>query len=215
MGWLTKGWRDLPPAQRWMIGALAAFLFLMQIDPPFPETGLLHHAPTFALVLFLPGTLRRWPLPNAAVLCIVIFFALHTIGGRWTYTDVPYDAWARALTGTTVTDAFGAARNHYDRFVHFSYGLLAVLPVYEALRRHFGLTHRVSLYIAVEAVLAVSALYEVFEWGLSTAVAGDLAERYNGQQGDIWDAQKDMGLAFLGSLAAALGVVRRKSETAC
>jgi len=215
MGWLTKGWRDLPPAQRWMIGALAAFLFLMQIDPPFPETGLLHHAPTFALVLFLPGTLRRWPLPNAAVLCIVIFFALHTIGGRWTYTDVPYDAWARALTGTTVTDAFGAARNHYDRFVHFSYGLLAVLPVYEALRRHFGLTHRVSLYIAVEAVLAVSALYEVFEWGLSTAVAGDLAERYNGQQGDIWDAQKDMGLAFLGSLAAALGVVRRKSETTC
>jgi putative membrane protein len=209
MNWLTKGWRDIPPAQRRMIGALAIFLLLMQIDPPFPETGLLHHAPTFALVLFLPGTLRRWPLPNAAVLCIVLFFALHTIGGRWTYTDVPYDSWARALTGTTISEIFGVSRNHYDRLVHLSYGLLAVLPVYESLRRHFGLTHRVSLYIAVEAVLAVSALYEVFEWGLSIAAAGDLAARYNGQQGDIWDAQKDIALAFVGSLAAALWVVRR------
>jgi putative membrane protein len=214
MGWLTKGWRDVPAAQRWMIGALAAFLLLMQIDPPFPETGLLHHAPTFALVLFLPGTLRRWPLPNAAVFCIVLFFALHTIGGRWTYTDVPYDAWAEALTGTTVSEIFGVTRNHYDRLVHLSYGLLAVLPVYEALRRHLELSHRVSLYIAVESVLAVSALYEVFEWGLSVAVAGDLAARYNGQQGDIWDAQKDIGLAFIGSLVSAAWVARRRrSET--
>jgi putative membrane protein len=210
VGWLTKGWRDIPAAQRRAIAALAVFLLLMQIDPPFPETGLLHHAPTFALVLFLPGTLRRWPLPDAAVFSIVLFFALHTIGGRWTYTDVPYDAWARALTGTAVSELFGVTRNHYDRLVHLSYGLLAVLPVYEALRRHLGLTHRVSLYIAVESVLAVSALYEIFEWGLSTAVAGDLAARYNGQQGDIWDAQKDMGLAFIGSLVAAAWVARRR-----
>jgi len=26
----------------------------------------------------------------------------------------------------------------------------------------------------------------------------DAAENYNGQQGDIWDAQKDMALAVLG-----------------
>jgi putative membrane protein len=32
-------------------------------------------------------------------------------------------------------------------------------------------------------------------------VAGDLADDYNGQQGDLWDAQKDMALAALGVLA--------------
>ena len=212
MRWLTKGWRDIPPPQRWMLAALLALLLLVQIDQPFPQTAPLHHAPTFALLLFLPGTLRRWPLSNGAVGCILLFFALHTIGARWTYTDVPYDAWARALTGGTVSEAFGFTRNHWDRMVHLSYGLLAVFPVWEALRRHFGLSHRLALYIAVESVLAVSALYEIFEWGLSRAVAGDLAERYNGQQGDVWDAQKDMGLAFLGALAACLWVARRKGR---
>jgi putative membrane protein len=213
-GWLTEGWRDIPRAQRWMVAALAALLLLAQIDQPYPETAPLHHLPTLALILFLPGTLRRWPMSTGAVACILIFFALHTVAARWTYTDVPYDQWARALTGRSVSDVFGFTRNHFDRLVHLSYGLLAVLPVFEALRRHLGLSRRVSLYIAVEAVLAVSALYEVFEWGLSLAVAGDLAARYNGQQGDIWDAQKDMALAFLGSLVAAFWVVRRRGGEA-
>jgi putative membrane protein len=214
VGWLSGGWRDIPRVQRWLVAALAALLLLAQIDQPYPETAPLHHLPTLALILFLPGTLRRWPLSTAAVACILIFFALHTVAARWTYTDVPYDAWARALTGGTVSEAFGFSRNHFDRLVHLSYGLLAVLPVFEALRRHLGLSRRVSLYIAVESVLAVSALYEMFEWGLSLAVAGDLAARYNGQQGDAWDAQKDMALAFLGALAAAWLVARRSGGAA-
>ena len=30
--------------------------------------------------------------------------------------------------------------------------------------------------------------------------AGETADRYNGQQGDVWDAQKDMALATLGAI---------------
>jgi putative membrane protein len=171
VGWLSGGWRDIPRVQRWLVAALAALLLLAQIDQPYPETAPLHHLPTLALILFLPGTLRRWPLSTAAVACILIFFALHTVAARWTYTDVPYDAWARALTGGTVSEAFGFSRNHFDRLVHLSYGLLAVLPAFEALRRHLGLSRRVSLYSAVESVLAVSALYEMFEWGLWPATS--------------------------------------------
>jgi len=206
--WLTGGVRSLSRPQLWMFGVLLALLLLVQIDQPFPQTAPLHHAPTFALLLFLPGVLRRWPLSNGAVGCILLFFALHTIGGRWTYTDVPYDALARALTGRTVSETFGFARNHYDRLVHLSYGLLAILPVSEALRRHGGVSRRIALYIAVESVLAVSALYEIFEWTLALGMAGDVAERYNGQQGDMWDAQKDMAFAALGAFASAIFVVR-------
>jgi putative membrane protein len=47
-------------------------------------------------------------------------------------------------------------------------------------------------------------LYEVFEWLLTLLLSPKDADSYNGQQGDMWDAQKDMGLALLGSSAVLL-----------
>jgi putative membrane protein len=193
---------ELPRAQWAMLAGLGALLLACQIDQPFPHTAWLHHFPTLIALLAAPFALRRWPVSNAALACLIHFLALHTIGGRYTYSHVPYDEFARALTGTSVSEAFGLSRNHYDRLVHLSYGLLTILPVREALERHLGLTRRVALYIAFESVLAVSAVYEIFEWLLTLAAAGPTAAAYNGQQGDIWDAQKDMALAAAGALIA-------------
>lgn len=193
----------LPAAQRNMLALLFVLLVLVQIRQPFPAVAPLHHIPTLLLLIAAPFALRRWPLSNAAVGCAILFFVLHTIGGRYTYTNVPYDALAEALSGHTISEIFGFTRNHYDRLVHLAYGLLAVLPVSEALRRHGGLSQRLSLYVAVESVLAVSLIYELFEWLLALTMAGPAAEAYNGQQGDMWDAQKDMALALLGALISA------------
>jgi len=193
----------LPRAQRIMLAMLFLLLVLVQIRQPFPEVAPLHHIPTLLLLLAAPFALRRWPLSNAAVGCAVLFFALHTISGRYTYTNVPYDALAEALTGHRISEIFGFTRNHYDRLVHLCYGVLAVLPVSEALQRHGGVSRRLSLYVAVESVLAVSLLYELFEWLLALTMAGPAAEAYNGQQGDMWDAQKDMALALFGALISA------------
>jgi putative membrane protein len=198
---------DIPRAQWAMLSALGALLLVCQIDQPFPQTAWLHHFPTLIALLAAPLALRRWQVSNGALACLIVFLALHTIGGRYTYSAVPYDQLARALTGTSFSEAFGWSRNHYDRLVHLSYGLLTILPVREALERHFGLSRRVSLYIAFESVLAVSAVYEIFEWLLTLAAAGPTAAAYNGQQGDIWDAQKDMLLAAAGA-AIALVVLR-------
>jgi putative membrane protein len=200
---LIAAWRALPVRQRLMLAGLAILLVLVQVKQPFPATAPLHHLPTLALLLPAPFLLRRRPLSDSALACIVLFFVLHTIGGRYTYTDVPYDAWARALSGYTLSEMFGWSRNHYDRLVHFGYGALAILPVREALQRHAGLRPRTSLYIAVESVLAVSALYEIVEWLFTLTMEGSVATAYNGQQGDPWDAQKDMALAALGALLAA------------
>ena len=198
---LISAWRELPRLQRMSMAALAALLLLAQIDPPYPETAFLHHLPTLALLVAAPFLLQRWPMSAAAVACVTAFLALHTIGGRWTYTEVPYDAAAQALLGTSISELFGFTRNHYDRLVHFAYGLLIVLPVGEALERHLRVSPRLARYIAFESVLAAGALYEIFEWALTLAAAGATADAYNGQQGDVWDAQKDMALA---ALAAAL-----------
>ncbi len=200
----------LPRAQQAMLAGFGLLLLLVQIDQPYPATAWLHHLPTLLVLLAAPWLLRRWPLSTAALGCAILFLALHTIGGRYTYSAVPYDHLARLLTGTSISEAFGFERNHYDRLVHLCYGLLAIVPVREALERHFGVSPRLALYIALESVLAVSALYEIFEWLLTLAAAGPTAAAYNGQQGDVWDAQKDMALAASGALLTAACSIGRR-----
>ena len=182
-----------------LIGLLLAVLLLAQIDQPYPQVALLQHLPTMVLIVASPWLLRRWPISTAALASIVVFLMLHTLGGRYTYSNVPYDAWATALTGASVSDTMGWTRNHYDRLVHLAFGLLALLPVAELARRG-GLGVRGALLTGLTFVLAISSLYEIFEWLLTIVVAGEMADHYNGQQGDIWDAQKDMALAMLGAL---------------
>lgn len=201
------------PAQRRLIGLLLVLLLIAQIDQPYPEVALLQHIPTMLLIVAAPPLLRRWPLSTASVACIVAFMALHTLGGRYAYSNVPYDDWARALTGGSFSDAFGWTRNHYDRLVHFAFGALSVVPVAEIVRRWGGLGPRGAAIAVLGWVLAISCLYEIFEWLLTIVAAGEIADRYNGQQGDIWDAQKDMALATLGAiLVMAMGpIVRNRS----
>jgi len=198
-----------PPAQRCLLGALLILLLLAQIEQPYPEIALLQHIPTMLLLVAAPALLRRWPLSTASVACIVAFMALHTLGGRYAYSNVPYDAWARALTGTSLSDAFGWSRNQYDRLVHFAFGALSVMPVAEIARRWGGLGNRGAALTVLAWVLAISCLYEIFEWLLTIVAAGETADRYNGQQGDIWDAQKDMALATLGAILLLLVWWRR------
>ncbi len=201
-----------PPAQRRLIGLLLALLLIAQIDQPYREVALLQHIPTMLFLVASPWLLRRWSLSTAAVACIVAFLALHTLGGRYAYSNVPYDDWARALSGTSLSEAFGWTRNHYDRLVHFAFGALSAVPVTEVVRRWGGLGARGAMLAVLGWVLSVSALYEVFEWLLTIVAAGETADRYNGQQGDMWDAQKDMALAALGAIAGlALARGRRRS----
>lgn len=188
------------PMQRRLTGLLLVLLLLAQIDQPYPEIALLQHIPTMLLIVAAPWLLRRWPLSTPALACIVVFLALHTLGGRYAYSNVPYDAWAEALTGSTMSDAFGWTRNHYDRLVHFAFGALSVVPVAEIARRWGGVGPRGAALTVLAWVLAISCLYEIFEWLLTIAAAGETADRYNGQQGDLWDAQKDMALAALGAV---------------
>ena len=204
--------RHLPRAQWAMLGGLLVLLMLVQIDQPYPAVAPLHHLPTLALVISAPFVLRRWPLSDGSVTCAAAFLALHTIGGRYTYWDVPYDQWTQALLGVSLDEAFGFTRNMYDRFVHLAFGLLALPPLREALHRHAGIGSRTSIWFALAIVTSLSALYEMFEWLLTIIAAGPLADDYNGQQGDIWDAQKDMALALVGAAASAAILAMRRSK---
>ena len=199
-----------PPAQKWLLGLLLVLLLIAQIDQPYPEVALLQHIPTMLLIVAAPWLLRRWPLSTASVACIAAFMALHTLGGRYAYSNVPYDEWACALAGTSLSEVFGWTRNHYDRLVHFAFGVLSVVPVAEIARRWGGLGLRGAALTVLGWVLAISCLYEILEWLLTIVAAGETADRYNGQQGDIWDAQKDMALAALGAIMVLVWQRRRR-----
>lgn len=188
--------------------AAATVLFAAAIwRPIYPQEQWLQHIPT---VLALPALLllsarRRW-LSNASFTCVAAMLALHIVGARWIYSNVPYDEWCRAVAGSGPREWFGWTRNHYDRLVHFAFGLLMTLPIAEASVRYGALSVAWGLAWAWMTVAGVSALYEVFEWAISMIAAPDYADRYNGQQGDWWDAQKDMALALLGCTLATLAL---------
>ncbi len=199
-------WRALSRRQLASLLVLALAVVLANIRQPYPTIAPLQHVPTVLLIAAAPLLLRRWPISDSAVLGLLLFWLLHTLGGRYTYSNVPYDQWAVAVTGHGISDALGLTRNGYDRLVHLAFGLLWVAPFAEAMRRHAGMGSQASVWTAFLFVGAVSAFYEIFEWLLTMLVAPGLADEYNGQQGDVWDPQKDMAIAMLGAAIAVLWV---------
>jgi putative membrane protein len=200
-------------AQRSLLALLGLTLLASCIAPPFPQQMVLQHLPTVALLAALPFAARRIPLSDTAFACLVAFLLLHVVGARYIYSYVPYDRWTEALFGVNLTGAFGFRRNHWDRVVHFCFGAFWVRPVWEVCVRRFGVPRRFAWYTAFEFVLAFSMVYELFEWGLAMVLSPRNADAYNGQQGDFWDAQKDMSLALLGACLALVAVAVRGALT--
>lgn len=200
-------------AYRW---TLAIFLIVVAATwwrPIHPAEQAMHHSLTLIGLVALLLIQRARPLPYASFVLILIFLTLHSIAARWIYSFVPYDDWTSALFGFRISDAFGWRRNNFDRLVHLSYGLCFAPVLYRALRART----RWAALLSVDIVLSTSALYELFEWGIAMSLAPDDAEAYNGQQGDMWDAQKDMAIATLGAVigvGVAIFVRRRRSRAA-
>lgn len=201
----------LPPFQWALLATLLFAVILANLDQPYPELAPLQHAPTLALVVAAPWSLRRWPLSNGRVFMLWLFLLLHTLGGRYIYSYVPYDGWFATLTGQPLSALLGLERNAYDRLIHFLFGLL-ITPVFaEVSQRHGSLGRRSAWLLAFAFIGLISAMYEVFEWLLTLALADGTADYYNGQQGDIWDPQKDMAIAQVGAALACAGACLRRS----
>jgi len=192
--------KDALPAAQWaLIASLLLAIALANIDQPFPELAPLQHAPTAAFALVSPWLLRRWPLTTRSAAMVWLFLLLHTLGGRYIYSHVPYDGWFSALAGGGLSDMLGMERNGYDRFIHFMFGLLCTQVFAEIGQRHGRLSREAAWLLGFALVGLVGALYEIFEWLLTLVAAGETADYYNGQQGDMWDPQKDMAWAQIGS----------------
>jgi len=190
-----------------VLGGLFAIEFaVLAIDPIDRETWLLENLLTVVFVAVLIGTYRSFRLSRISYALIYLFLALHEIGSHYTYSLVPYDAAFQRVFGFGLNEAMGWERNHYDRFLHFAYGLLLVYPVREVFLRIVDVRGFWGYVLPLDFAMSTSMMYELIEWGAAALFGGDLGVHYLGTQGDPWDAQKDMLLACVGA-AVAMGVV--------
>jgi len=208
----------LLPRDLWKRSCLALFLALWAlscIHVPYPKYFSIQHLPTVAAMIALVWADHRYGIGRTSFTLILVFLSLHLLGARYLYSYVPYDDWSEQLLGFRFTQEFNLTRNHYDRLVHFGFGLLMLTPVYRFCRRIIGLNDSWSVIFAVSLIIGASACYEVFEWIVAIVMAPDWADSYNGQQGDPWDAQADMLMAFCGAcLAAAILIAGRGRQSA-
>lgn len=159
------------------------------------------------VVLALPvlwAIYRRLPLSRLSWTLVFGFLWFHEIGAHYTYSEVPYEAWWRALTGGSFNALVGWERNNFDRVLHFFYGLLLAYPIREIFLSLVKVRGFWSYFLPLDLTLSSSAFYEMIEWAAAGIFGGDLGVAYVGTQGDPWDAQKDMALATLGALIAML-----------
>ncbi len=171
----------------------------LAIAPWYRQDWLLENLLVFIAVPLLAATSRSLRFSNYAYTCLFVFFVLHVIGAHFTYSEVPWREWFN------VTGAGGTSgRNHYDRFVHFSYGVLMFPAVWELFAARSS-PQRIWRYVMpVTFLLSHSVVYEMIEWGAAEVFGGDLGVAYLGTQGDEWDAQKDMAMAAAGTLTGLL-----------
>lgn len=171
-------------------------LVVSGIAPDDRTTWLLEVAPIFIAVPILIATRKRFPLTPLAYRLIFIHALILMLGGHYTYAKVPLGFW--------VQDLLDLSRNHYDRIGHFAQGFVPAIIAREVLLRTSPLRSGKWLFFLVTCVcLAVSACYEFVEWW-AALLGGHAADAFLGTQGDPWDTQWDMFLAFLGAMTAQL-----------
>ena len=177
---------------------------VLAIDPYDRQDWLLENLLALATVTILLLTYRRFQFSTSSYVLITVFLTLHAIGAHYTYAEVPVGFWLQRT--------FELARNPFNRIVHFSYGLLLVLPLRELLMRLAGIKGVWSYYLPVSGLVAQSGVFEMLEALVATVVSPELGTAYLGTQGDAWDAQKDMAAASAGAIMTilTLGLARRR-----
>jgi putative membrane protein len=183
---------------KFLAGAYALVWIVTAIDPVYPSDWLLENILVAVCVPILVLTYKRFPLSEVSYVVITVFMMLHAVGAHYTYAEVPAGEWAR--------EAFGFGRNHFDRLVHFSFGLLIAYPIREVFLRLVRAKGFWAYYFPLDVTLAFSALYEIIEMAVAMIVSPGAGDAYLGTQGDPFDAVKDMAMAFIGA-AVCMAVV--------
>ena len=161
-------------------------------------TWLLEVAPVLIALPVLIATRHNFPLTTLLYLLIFAHALVLILGGAYTYARVPLGAW--------VQQAFDLSRNPYDKLGHLMQGFVPAIVAREILFRGTYVHGRKMIaFVCICIALAISATYELVEWGAALAL-GQGADEFLGTQGDPWDTQSDMFCAAIGAILALIAL---------
>lgn len=184
-------------SNRWLQVFIGVFL-LCWINSFIGNTDTANWFLENTLVFLFLGALifsyKKHQFSDVSYLLICIYLCLHVYGSKYTYAENPFGYWLK--------DEMGWSRNHYDRIVHFSFGFLLAYPMREMFLKWLKFPEWVAWTLPIEITLSISGFYELIEWGVADILFKEQGAAYLGTQGDIWDAQKDVFLAFSGAIIA-------------
>ncbi|MGR9045697.1 MAG: DUF2238 domain-containing protein [Gammaproteobacteria bacterium] len=167
-------------------------------EPKDLLTWILEVAPALIALAVLWTTRRTFPLTRIAYWLILFHCLILMVGGHYTYAEVPLFDWLQRVCQLE--------RNNYDKIGHFAQGFVPAIIAREILIRKSVVSTRSWLNFLVTSVcLAISAAYELLEWGVAL-VSEEAAESFLGTQGYIWDTQSDMAFALIGAITALLSL---------
>jgi putative membrane protein len=157
-------------------------------------------APVLVVWPLLLATHKQFPLTPLLLWLVFVHACILMLGGHYSYARVPLGAWIQQL--------FDMGRNPYDGIGHLAQGFIPAIAARELLLRKTGLVRGGWLFTVVTACcLAISAIYELIEWVAAISM-GQGADEFLGAQGDPWDTQKDMAMAWLGAMLAQVLLAR-------
>ena len=191
--------KDRVPLKKniWILAFIAVFAFVWSnslVGTTDIANWLLENTLTFIFVAFLVISYKKHQFSDLSYLLVCIYLCLHVYGSKYTYAENPFGYWLK--------DAFNMSRNHYDRIVHFSFGFLLAYPMREMFLKWLKYPRWVAWLLPIEITLSISAFYELIEWAVADLFFKAQGNAYLGTQGDVWDAQKDIFLAFCGAIIA-------------
>lgn len=191
--------KKLPePLMLLMAGSL--LLAVTAIHPHDYPTWWMETFPIFIAVPILILSYKQYRLTPLLYRLLFLHALILMVGGHYTYAEVPLGYWMQ--------DWFGFARNNYDKIGHIAQGFVPAILFRELLLRSSQLQPGKLLFTLVAACcLAVSAGYELIEWGAAEWL-GQGADAFLGTQGYAWDTQSDMLMALMGATAAQILLAR-------
>jgi putative membrane protein len=183
------------------LGLLVLLALLWSGIRPYDRTTwLLEVAPVLIAAPVLAASWQSFRLTRLLYGLIALHALVLILGGAYSYARVPLGFW--------IQDLMHLGRNPYDKIGHFMQGLVPALAAREILlRRGYLSSQGMTGFLSLCVAMAVSAVYELVEWGVALA-AGQGATEFLGTQGDPWDTQSDMFFALLGATAGLLLLVR-------
>lgn len=181
-----------------MLTIFTAVFIWSAIHPRDLFTWFLEVLPALIGMVIIIITYNRFRLTNLVYSLVLIHMIILMIGGHYTYAEMPVFNWLR--------DTFHLARNYYDRLGHFAQGFVPAVIVREILLRKTRLERgKLLSLIIISICLAISASYELIEWGVSE-ITGSAADAFLGTQGDVWDTQWDMFMALWGAIISLISM---------